>query len=160
MRIAILAVGRARAGPELTLADAYLKRFDQTGRGLSLGPAQLHEIPESRLKGAPERKAREGEALLAKLPERATAIALDEGGKALTSTGFADLLAKERDAGAPALAFLIGGADGHDAAVLARAKHRLAFGPATWPHMLVRVLLAEQLYRAATILAGHPYHRA
>lgn len=107
-----------------------------------------------------ERKAREGKLLLDALPKGACLIALDERGKALDSAAFAALMARQADSGVADLAFAIGGADGHDEAVTARAERLLSLGPMTWPHMLVRALMAEQLFRAQSILTGHPYHRA
>ena len=151
MRVLILAVGRARAGPERALYEHYAARI--------LWPLELQEI-ELRPPAAPaRRKALEGERLLAAAPAGATLVALDAGGTALTSEAFAERLGRWRDGGVSDLAVLIGGAEGLDAAVLARAELRLSFGRVTWPHLLVRALLAEQLYRAQQILAGHPYHR-
>jgi 23S rRNA (pseudouridine1915-N3)-methyltransferase len=155
MRLVICAVGRLRAGPEKALVDDYLTRCGRTGRGIGLGPATLTEIDERKVTG----KAGEGEALLRALPDGARLVALDERGRTLTSPEFAELLAGWRDAGAGDAAFVIGGADGLDAQVLSRADATLSFGRMVWPHMLARVMLAEQLYRAAGILAGTPYHR-
>ena len=107
---------------------------------------------------ASERKIREGELLLAAVPERALVVALDERGKHVSSADFAKLIGKWGSSGST-IAFLIGGADGHGDAVRARADHLLALGTMTWPHLLVRAMLCEQLYRAQQILAGHPYHR-
>ncbi len=146
----LLAIGRLRAGPELELFTRYNARLRP-----ALAVAEALEGA-----GAPaEAKRREGASLLAALPPAALAVALDLGGTAPGSDGLARLL--ERWLGeSRTLCFLIGGAEGLDAPVLARADHVLSLGPMTWPHMLVRVLLAEQLYRAQSILAGHPYHRA
>jgi 23S rRNA (pseudouridine1915-N3)-methyltransferase len=155
MRIAIAAVGRLRAGPEQALVADYLARFDAVGRGLALGPARVVEVEDRRARG-PDGEA---EALLAAVPD-AVIVALDERGRTLDSPAFAAQLARWRDAGNRQAALLIGGADGHGAAVRARADLLLSFGPMVWPHMLVRVMLAEQLYRAASILAGSPYHRS
>jgi 23S rRNA (pseudouridine1915-N3)-methyltransferase len=146
----LIAVGRLRAGPEADLFARYAGR---------LRPAlNVIEVPDAA--GAPtEIKRREGEALLAALPRDAFAVALDLGAPAPSSGAFATLLETWlADGKRPA--FLIGGAEGLSAAVLARADHVLSLGPLTWPHMLVRVMLAEQLYRARAIAAGHPYHRA
>lgn len=152
LRIHIVAVGRARKGPERALYEHYAGR-------LNVWPLALREV-EPRGRVAPERlKAVEGEAILAALPDGATVVALDETGKALASTEFAQRIADWRDEGVPDIAFVVGGADGLDEAVRRRADLLLSFGRATWPHMLVRGLLAEQLYRAQQILAGHPYHR-
>lgn len=153
MRVSVLAIGRARSGPEAALTADWLARFDATGRALGLGPARLVEIED--------RKRRGESALLDEaIPEGAFAVALDERGRMMTSPDFAALLAAERDSGRRDMAFLIGGADGHSEALRARADRLLSFGPMVWPHMLARAMLAEQLYRAASILAGGPYHRA
>jgi 23S rRNA (pseudouridine1915-N3)-methyltransferase len=155
MRIRICAVGRLRPGPERALVDDYLARFARTGRALGLGPAEIREV-EAR-KGGMEAEA----ALLDRaLPAGAAVCALDERGRMTGSPDFAAWLARERDAGRAELAFLIGGADGLAPTLRDRADRTLSFGPMVWPHMLVRVMLAEQLYRAAAILAGTPYHRA
>ncbi|HDR29984.1 23S rRNA (pseudouridine(1915)-N(3))-methyltransferase RlmH [Rhodovulum tesquicola] len=155
MRLHLCAVGRLRSGPERALVDDYAARFDRTGRALGLGPLTVTEI-EDRKGGGPAAEA----ALLARaLPEGAALCALDERGQMLSSPDFAALLARWRDSGRSAAAFLIGGADGLDPALRARADTALSFGPMVWPHMLARAMLAEQLYRAAQILAGTPYHR-
>lgn len=155
MRVHICAVGRLRSGPERDLTDDYLGRFDRTGRAQGLGPARLHEI-EDRKGGGP---AAEGALLKRSIPQGALVVALDERGKTLTSPQFARDLKAWRHEGRGAAAFLIGGADGLDPALRDGADVRLSFGKMVWPHMLVRVMLAEQLYRAASILAGAPYHR-
>ena len=150
LRILIAAVGRAKAGPHLDLQRLYAGRLNW--------PLDIKEVEERRKLPVPERKAREGELLLACLPERAFVVALDERGRSLASADFAAQLAKWQQA-APTIAFLIGGADGHADAVRQRADRLLAFGTMTWPHLMVRAMLCEQLYRAQQILAGHPYHR-
>ncbi len=155
MRIVVAAVGRLKPGPEMALVDDYLDRAGQAGRRLGLGPFAVTEIDERKARDATTQSAR----LLEAIPPGAHAVALDERGEALASDAFARLLAGLRDGGTPACAFLIGGADGHDEAVRARADRLLSLGPMVWPHMLARVMLAEQLYRAASILAGTPYHR-
>ncbi len=156
MRIVICAVGRLKSGPERDLFDDYATRFDRTGRALGLGPLSLSEV-EDKKGGGPSAEAQ----LLSKaLPDRATLCALDERGRQMTSPDFATVLADQRDQGSPAFAFLIGGADGLAPDLRARADLSLSFGKMVWPHMLARVMLAEQLYRAAGILAGTPYHRA
>ena len=155
MRLHLGVVGRLRAGPERALLDDYLERFDRTGRPLGLGPAVVHEV-EDRKGGGPEAEA----ALLSRtIPEGAFVVAMDERGRTLTSPGFAGLMARLRDGGRQDMGFLIGGADGLSPALRDRADLALSFGPMVWPHMLARVMLAEQLYRAATILSGGPYHR-
>lgn len=157
MRIVICAVGRARAGP---LRDLYEDYAGRTGAARLLGRVELREVEERRSLGGPELKIREGELLRAALPKGATIVALDAAGQALSSEAFATRLAKWRDAGVGDLAFLIGGADGLDAGLVKQAGLVLSLGTMTWPHMLARAMLAEQLYRASTILQGHPYHRA
>jgi 23S rRNA (pseudouridine1915-N3)-methyltransferase len=156
MKLSLIAVGRARGAPEVGLVDDYLARFDRTARPLGLGPARLVEIDE--------RKARtpgaQGAQILAALPEGAALIALDERGRQMTSPDFAETLAAWRDRGTREAALAIGGPEGHAEPVRARADLALSFGRMVWPHLLVRVMAAEQLYRAAAILAGTPYHRA
>jgi 23S rRNA (pseudouridine1915-N3)-methyltransferase len=156
MRVTICAVGRLRAGPEQALVGDYLARFDRTGRALGLGPAAVAEVEARRGGGMAE----EGALLARALPAGAAVCVLDERGEAVGSPAFAAWLSGWRDAGRGDCAFVIGGADGVDPDLRARADRVLSFGPMVWPHMLVRVMLAEQLYRAATILAGGPYHRA
>lgn len=138
------------------MIDDYVARAGATGRPLALGPLEITEIDE--------RKAREqgtqSERLRAAIPDGARVIALDERGKTFTSPKFANLLARDRDNGTPEVAFLIGGADGLDDAARSRAHLLLSFGSMVWPHMLARVMLTEQIYRATAILAGTPYHRA
>ena len=156
MRVTILAVGRRRAGPEAELVADYLARFDRAGRPLGLGPAQVVEV-EDRRGGGP---AAEAALLAASLPKGALLVALDERGREFDSPGFAALLRRAADAGTRELAFVIGGADGLDPALRDRAEQAISFGRMVWPHKLARVMLAEQLYRAVSILAGTPYHRA
>ncbi len=155
MRMTLIAVGRAKPGPVRDLYDRYAERLC---RG-PLGGLTLREVEERRPLSPEELKRREAELLLGALPKGARLIALDERGKALTSSDFAALLGRWRDAGVADLAFVIGGAGGLDASVRQAAAFTLALGSMTWPHLLTRALLAEQLYRAQSILAGHPYHR-
>jgi len=155
MRVSICAVGRLRAGPEKSLIDDYLTRFDRTGRALGLGPVKLVEVEDRKGGGM----TAEADFLRRALPKGALICALDERGKTLSSPDFATLLAGWRDAGRADLALVIGGADGIDPALRAEADFSLSFGAMVWPHMLVRAMLAEQLYRATTILVGGPYHR-
>lgn len=155
MRLHLCAVGRLRAGPERDLVDDYLQRLERTGRPLGLGPVAEHEVEDKRGGGM----AAEGLMLLRAVPEGAAICVLDERGKVLSSPEFAEALAGWRDGGRQDAAFVIGGADGVDPALRQRANLVISFGRMVWPHMLVRVMLAEQLYRAATILAGSPYHR-
>ena len=155
MRLHLIAVGRLRAGPEKAMVDDYLQRFERTGRPLGLGPVSVVEVEDKKNLGM----GAEGELIARALPAGAALVTLDERGKAMTSPEFAALLARLRDAGRE-VAFVIGGADGIDPGLRARAEASVSFGAMVWPHMLVRVMLAEQLYRAAGILAGTPYHRA
>ncbi|MBO9451908.1 23S rRNA (pseudouridine(1915)-N(3))-methyltransferase RlmH [Tropicibacter sp. R16_0] len=155
MRISICVVGRLRAGPEKTLIDDYLTRFDRTGRALGLGPARVIEVEDKKNAGM----GAEAALLRKALPKGAVICTLDERGKVLSSPDFAEQLGKWRDAGRQDLALVIGGADGIDPSLRAEADFSISFGKMVWPHMLVRVMLTEQLYRAATILAGGPYHR-
>ncbi|MGQ0611089.1 MAG: 23S rRNA (pseudouridine(1915)-N(3))-methyltransferase RlmH [Paracoccaceae bacterium] len=155
MRVHICAVGRLRAGPERDLVDDYLKRFDRTGRPLGLGPVQQHEVEDRRGGGM----AAEADLLARAVPAGAALVALDERGRLMSSPEFAAEIARWRDGGRQDLAFVIGGADGIDAALRGRADAAISLGAMVWPHLLVRVMLAEQLYRAATILGGGPYHR-
>ena len=155
MRVHICAVGRLRAGPERDLIDDYLTRFDRTGRALGLGPASVIEVEDKKGGGKPAEAA----LLERALPKGAKVAVLDERGKVMSSPDFAKRLGGWRDEGAQDLAFVIGGADGIDRSLRAKADFALSFGAMVWPHMLARVMLAEQLYRAASILAGSPYHR-
>lgn len=160
MRLLIAAVGRLKAGPERELLDRYVERANATGRSLSLAPLEIAEIAESQDRRPPDRMADEARRLEAALPKGSKRILLDSGGKALGSEDFAARLAALRDQGAQTTAFLIGGADGLDPRLKAEADMALSYGAATFPHQIVRILLAEQIYRAITILSGHPYHRA
>lgn len=160
MRLMVIAVGRLKDGPERELAARYHARFMDCGRRLGLRGLDIHEISESRARDVAARTAEEGAAVIARCPKDAVVVALDAGGRALDSVGFAARLAAWRDAGTADVVFVIGGADGLSPELRRKAELTLAFGAATWPHQLVRVMLLEQIYRAATILAGHPYHRA
>ncbi len=156
MRVHICAVGRLRKGPERDLYDDYLTRFDRTGRALALGPAQFIEVEDKKGGGM----AAEGALLRRAIPDGALICTMDERGKVMSSPDFATQLGNWRDQGRQDVAFVIGGADGIDPELRAQADASLSFGKMVWPHMLVRVMLAEQLYRAASILSGGPYHRA
>jgi 23S rRNA (pseudouridine1915-N3)-methyltransferase len=153
LKIAIVAIGRLPRSPEAELVKLYADRATAAGRALGLGPLEVIEV-EARKPG----KAAEAEALRPHL-DGAHLIACDEHGSARPSRAFAAEIARLRDDGTRKLAFVIGGADGLDPELLAQAKAKLAFGPQTWPHALARAMLAEQVYRAVTILAGGPYHR-
>lgn len=156
MRVHICAVGRLRAGPEADLISDYLTRFDRTGRQLGLGPAQVIEVEDRKSGGM----AGEAPLLRKAIPKNAVICCLDERGRVETSPDFANRLARWRDEGCSDLCFVIGGADGIAPDLRAEASHALSFGKMVWPHMMVRVMLSEQLYRAASILSGGPYHRA
>lgn len=156
MRVHICAVGRLRNGPERDLYDDYLTRFDRTGRALALGPAKLIEVEDKKGGGM----AAEAVLLQRSIPDGSLICTMDERGKVMSSPDFAKLLATWRDQGRQDVSFVIGGADGIDPSLRAQADASLSFGKMVWPHMLVRVMLTEQLYRAASILAGGPYHRA
>ncbi|HYD32794.1 MAG TPA: 23S rRNA (pseudouridine(1915)-N(3))-methyltransferase RlmH [Azospirillaceae bacterium] len=151
MRLWLAAVGRSRAGAVRNLYEEYAGRLSW--------PLTLREVEVKKRLPPEELKRQEAELLLAAIPPQATMVALDERGQTLTSQIFAAKMGTWRDAGVSDIAFLIGGADGHGEAVRQRANLLLALGAMTWPHMLVRGMLAEQLYRAQQILAGHPYHR-
>ncbi len=154
MRITILAVGRLGRAVEADLARDYAGRAAVGGRALGLGPVDILEV-EAKKPG----KDAEADAILAALPDGAYLIACDEHGTAHPSRAFADRIAKLRDGGERRLVLVIGGADGLSPRILDAARETLAFGVQTWPHALVRAMLAEQVYRAVTILAGSPYHR-
>jgi 23S rRNA (pseudouridine1915-N3)-methyltransferase len=153
MRIMVAAVGRARAGPEAALFEHYAKR-------ITVWPFELREVDLRKNVPVGQLSEAEGALLLDAVPDGAHVIALDEVGKQLSSEAIASLLGALQDDATRDVVFLIGGADGHSEAVRARADRVMGFGQNTWPHMLVRGLLAEQVYRAQQILAGHPYHRA
>jgi len=161
MRLLIAAVGKLKQGPERELCTHYLGRAEALGRNLGLSPVSAVDLAESRAQDAPRRRSAEADALLTKLPADFTVISLDPRGALLSSEAFANQLAAYRDdAGAQGLAFVLGGPDGLGRAVIDRGALSLSLGPMTLPHGLARIVLAEQLYRAMTILAGHPYHRA
>lgn len=156
MRIRICAVGRLRAGPEKQLIDDYTSRFNRTGRALGLGPLEIIEVDDRKSSGM----AAEAELLEKAIPNGALIAVMDERGVNEPSPDFALRLSKWNDQGQRDLAILIGGADGIDKALRARANHAISLGKMVWPHMLARVMLTEQLYRAASILSNGPYHRA
>jgi 23S rRNA (pseudouridine1915-N3)-methyltransferase len=155
LRVTICAVGRLRAGPEKALVDDYLARFDRTGRPIGLGPATVAEVEDRRGGGM----AAETQLLAAAVPKAALTVALDERGRQMDSPAFAAWLQRQAGTGTRDLAILIGGADGLAPELRDRSNLVLSLGAMVWPHLLVRVMLAEQLYRAASILAGGPYHR-
>ncbi|MGB0607223.1 MAG: 23S rRNA (pseudouridine(1915)-N(3))-methyltransferase RlmH [Paracoccaceae bacterium] len=155
MRVSVYAVGRLRSGPEKTLIDDYKNRFDKSGRTLGLGPLTIQEVEDKKNIG----KLAEAKLLQQAIPRGTNICGLDERGKMLTSIEFANHLAALRDQGVSNLGFVIGGADGLDEGLKKSFNHSFSFGKMVWPHMLVRAMLCEQLYRAASILAGTPYHR-
>ena len=159
MRLIVAAIGRLKAGPERELAERYRDRVAKAGRAVGLRDIEIVEIRESRAQEAAKRVLEESIALANLVPERAVVVALDAKGENLDSGSFTVALRGWRDTSRPVAIFCIGGADGLGAEVKRRADLTLAFGTATWPHQLVRIMLLEQLYRAVTILAGHPYHR-
>jgi 23S rRNA (pseudouridine1915-N3)-methyltransferase len=159
MRLLIAAVGRLKQGLERELFGHYLTRAETAGRKLGLTPLTLIEVPEARGPTPGARMAAEALVMMGKVPASHKLICLDREGEQLSSADFARSLREFRDNGAAGLAFLVGGAEGLAPEALARADLRLSLGPMTLPHGLARIVLAEQLYRAATILAGHPYHR-
>jgi 23S rRNA (pseudouridine1915-N3)-methyltransferase len=159
MRIVLLCVGRSKAGAEKELALRYVERANAAGRAIGFGGVELRELDESRARRPSDRKADEAKAIMAALEPCGELIALDESGNLLASRGFASHLGERRDDGARAITLAIGGADGLAQEVRDAASLVLSLGPMTFPHQLVRIMVAEQLYRAVTILSGHPYHR-
>jgi 23S rRNA (pseudouridine1915-N3)-methyltransferase len=159
LRISIHAIGRMKAGPERELMGRYLGRAGAAGKALGLTGFEVLEAPESRAGSAGVRKAEEARSLRQGIADGAVLTVLDENGKSLSSPEFARLIGRWRDDGRPAAAFVVGGADGLAPELATEAGLVLSFSPLTWPHQLVRIMLAEQLYRATTILSGHPYHR-
>lgn len=160
MRLHIAAIGRLKSGPERELAAQYLERAGQLGRQCGITSVDIHEHAESSARTVKLRCDEEASRLLAAVPATSLIVALDERGKSLSSTGFAKMLQQDLDAGISDLAFAVGGPDGHGKGLLEGAQRTISFGPATWPHRLVRVMLTEQIYRAVTIMVNHPYHRA
>ena len=159
MRITVAAVGRSKDTPEQLLCDQHLKRAAALGGKLGFSQVDFLTVETSRMSDSSARMAEEAKRLGGRVPHPAHRIALDEQGRALSSEALAKHLAVLRDRGGRDLVFLIGGPDGRAASLREGADERLAFGPQTWPHLLVRAMLAEQIYRAFTILSGHPYHR-
>jgi 23S rRNA (pseudouridine1915-N3)-methyltransferase len=160
MRILVAAVGRLKEGPERELAANYRKRAEAVGRAFGLREIEIVEIRESRAQDVERRRVEESIAIANVIPERAVVVILDEHGTSIDSATLAARLGEWRAEDRPAVCFIIGGADGLAPTLRERARLTLAFGTATWPHQLVRVMLLEQIYRAGTIRAGHPYHRA
>ena len=160
MRVLVTAVGRLKQGPERELAASYRKRAETIGRAFGMREIEIVEIRESRAPDVERRRVEESIAIANVIPERSTIVILDERGESLGSAALAALLRQWRADERPAACFIIGGADGLAPSLAERANLKLAFGTATWPHQLVRIMLLEQIYRAGTILAGHPYHRS
>jgi 23S rRNA (pseudouridine1915-N3)-methyltransferase len=160
MRVIVIAVGRLKTGPERELAESYRKRAQAIGRALGVREIEIIEIRESRAQDAERRRVEEAIAIASVIPERGTIVVLDQRGESVDSAALAALLQQWRAQDRQAVCFVIGGADGLAANLRERATLKLAFGSATWPHQLVRVMLLEQIYRVASMLAGHPYHRA
>lgn len=159
MKLVIAAVGRLKAGPDVELYDRYASRIAAAGRAVGIGPLDLVELPESRAASAMARMDDEAARLLVRVADSTSRVVLDEGGRHLTSRAFSDWLRGARDGGERRVSFLIGGADGHGPAVRQGAALVLSLSHMTLPHGLARVVLAEQIYRAVTLLSGHPYHR-
>lgn len=160
MRITLFSIGRLKPGQEADLAARYLDRLTKAGPAIGLGFARTIEIVESRAQTSAQRKSEEAAELEKALPKGAALIILDERGKSPDSVEFANILARYRDDSQRDLVLAIGGPDGFDADIRRKADLVISFGKMTWPHQLVRIMLAEQIYRAATILSGHPYHRS
>lgn len=159
MKLTIIAIGRLKEGPERELVSRYCDRARDIGRQLGFSGPDMIELPESRASRAADRKAEEARHILDKA-DGATLIVLDERGASPSSVDFMRQLEMFRDSGAKSLAFVIGGADGLDGALVSTAKRSLAFGAMTFPHQIVRIILSEQIYRTMTLMTGHPYHRA
>lgn len=160
MRLWILAVGNSRGSSEGALCDDFIERARKLGRNMGFPAVAIEELAVSKAREVDKRIADECARLAARVPDGAHVILLDAKGKGMTSEDFAEMLAALRDAGTRDLAFVIGGPDGLGPLPGKKAGRSLAFGPQTWPHLLARALLSEQVYRAMTIMAGHPYHRA
>jgi 23S rRNA (pseudouridine1915-N3)-methyltransferase len=159
MRVVVAAVGRLKQGPERELAERYRKRAAEAGRSAGLNSIDVIEIKESRAGDATRRMVEESIAIANVIPERAVTVILDARGESISSAAFAGRLQEWRQQNKPAVVFIIGAADGLAPNLHEKASLAISFGTATWPHQLVRVMLLEQLYRAVTILSGHPYHR-
>ena len=160
MRLWIYAIGHMRGTPEGQLCKEFCDRARKLGRNMGFSAVVLEELPVSKQRSAEARMKDEAERLSARLPQGAHIVLLDARGKGMTSEDFAEMLGSLRDVGTKDLAFVIGGPDGLAALPGKKSGRSLAFGPQTWPHLMARALLTEQVYRALTILAGHPYHRA
>lgn len=160
MRLILLAVGRMKQGPERALLDRYGERAVALARRVGLTSFSMRELAESGARLPADRRLQEAQALRLDMPPGCTTIVLDERGEGMSSTAFATLIGTARDAGRTAVVMVVGGPDGIDPALRDAADRTIAYGAATFPHQLVRIMAAEQIYRALTILAGHPYHRS
>ena len=160
MRLVIIAPGKMKDGPERDLAERYLKRARAVGRSLGIRDVEVIELAESRARSSESRKREEAQKILAAIPPDSRLTALDERGAGQSSKKFARHIARNMEDGCPSMVFIIGGPDGLDGGILERCHSVLGLSPLTWPHQIVRVLLSEQIYRAMTILGGHPYHRS
>lgn len=160
MRLVIVAVGRLKQGPERELAARYHDRVATSGRAVGLRPIEVIELDEGRARAADDRLKSEAEKIAAAAPANAAIIVLDERGEACSSETLAERIRGFRDEGKATLAFIVGGPDGLAHDIRERADWVVAFGKTTFPHQLIRIMLLEQIYRAITILSGHPYHRA
>jgi 23S rRNA (pseudouridine1915-N3)-methyltransferase len=160
MRIGIAAIGLLKSGPEKDLAAEYEQRIPALGRSAGITGFNVHDWPESKAATPDLRRADESKRLWSAVPEDGLSIVLDERGKSLSSAEFAALIQREAATGAKHMTFLIGGPDGHVPETRSKAFKTLSFGPMTFPHRLLRVMLLEQIYRAVTIIVNHPYHRA
>lgn len=159
MRLSLACIGRIKSGADKDLFDRYLDRARKIGRGIGVSSITINEVPESKAQRLLDRKNEEAKALSALIPPAGRLVVLDEHGTSLSSRSFAAKLEKWKSDGTEDVVFAIGGADGHGSGLLDRADLKIAFGAMTWPHQIVRILLMEQIYRAFTIHAGHPYHR-
>jgi 23S rRNA (pseudouridine1915-N3)-methyltransferase len=160
MRIVVTAIGRMKQGPERELAERFRKRAAASGRSTGLRDIDIIEIKESRAGDAQRRMLEESIAIANIIPDKAVTVILDERGESMNSASFAGRLQGWRAEDRPAVIFIVGGSDGLAKSLRENAHLRLSFGAATWPHQLVRIMLLEQIYRAVTIISGHPYHRA
>jgi 23S rRNA (pseudouridine1915-N3)-methyltransferase len=159
LRLHLTVIGKLKSGPERILVEDYVDRTARIGRAAGFASITVHELAESKARSPDLRRRDESHRLLAALPPGAFIIVLDERGKPLSSGGLAQLLRRRTDSGLADLAFVIGGPDGLSRELIDEAGLALSLGPMTWPHRLVRVMLAEQIYRSVTILLNHPYHR-
>lgn len=159
MKLSIHGVGRMKKGPERELFERYWQRALSIGKSQGIQPLVIRELCESKAGRPADRMAQEAADILNSLDDKAFVIALDERGETMTSPDFAKMVRRVRDDGSGEIVFVIGGADGLDEKVRARANKVIGFGAMTWPHQLVRIMVSEQIYRSLAILAGHPYHK-